>query len=262
MTTSAFIICYNEEARIEACLKSVSWCDEIIVVDSGSSDKTVEIARRYTDKIYQRSWTNYVEQKQFALEKCTSEWVLNIDSDEEVSDELRDEFLAQAAAGIDPEVNGFLLNRVVYYLGRFWRRGGWYPENRLRIARRSVAMIEGFLVHEKMTAPGKILSLKGELYHYTFDSISDQIRRIDAHSTLHARAMFLEGKRSGLTCIVLYPLARFFKFLFIRRAYLEGIAGIGVAHLEALATLLKYFKLWELERASTQKRLDSEKSRS
>ena len=125
---SAFIVCCNEERQIRRCLESVSWCDEIVIVDSGSKDKTLSICNEFTHKITHKDWEGYVKQKRFALEQCSSDWVLNVDADEEVSQELKEEILAILTKDAQPgqaSINGYFLNRVVFFLDRWWRKGGW-----------------------------------------------------------------------------------------------------------------------------------------
>ena len=133
---SSFVVCCNDEKRIRRCLESVKWCDEIIVVDSGSTDSTLEICREYTDRIIQRPWPGFVAQKRFALEQCRGEWVLNIDADERVSAELVHEFETRFESPELQEIDGFYIPRKTWYLNRWVMHGGWYPNYLLRLARR------------------------------------------------------------------------------------------------------------------------------
>ena len=252
-TISAFVVCANEDRNIARCLESVRWCDEILVIDSGSTDKTQEIAARYTDRIMYRKWQGYVEQKRFGLEQCRCDWVLNLDADEEVSEQLRNEIVekltldkASQLAG----VNGFQVNRVVFYLGKWWRRGLWYPEFRLRVCRRSATTWGGEDPHEKASVEGVVERLKGELHHYTYSDIRDHVARLNSHSSSAAQSMFKRGKRATLRHITLSPLLRIFKCLVLKRGVLEGTRGFIVAMLEGYYVFLKYIKLLELERES------------
>ncbi len=244
---SAFIICLNEASQIERCLKSVEWCSEIVVIDSGSTDHTLEICKKYTDKIYHRAWTGYVDQKKFGLEHCSHEWIFNLDADEEVSEELRGEIqnLIKADQQSQLPENGFLINRVVFYLGRWWRRGGWYPEFRLRLCRRSHTSWGGDDPHEKAIVSGATSKLKGELYHYTYTNIADQVARLNSFSTSAARSLHAKGAQASLADIFVRPVFRFIKFYFLKRGFRDGLPGFIVALLEMYYVFLKYIKLWE-----------------
>lgn len=245
---SAFVICLNEESQIKRCLDSIAWCSEIVVVDSGSTDKTLDICRGYTGKIFHRTWTGYVDQKRFGLEQCSNPWVLNIDADEEVSAELRSEIeaiLAQDAQGQIQE-NGFQISRVVYYLGRWWRQGGWYPEYRLRLCRKSATTWGGDDPHEKAIVSGPTKKLKGELFHYTYSDISDQVARLNRFSSSAAKSMYQKGERTTLLEVLSRPLFRFIKFYIFKQGFRDGFAGFVVALLETYYVFLKYAKLWEL----------------
>ncbi len=248
MGISCFVVCCNEEKHIARCLSSIIWCDEIIVIDSGSTDRTLEIARQYTDRVIHREWSGYVNQKRAGLEQCTQEWVLNIDADEEVSPGLRAEIEQIASQGAS--CDGYYINRVVYYLGRWWRKGGWYPEYRLRFCRRNVTTWGGRDPHEKAVVPGQTAFLTGEIYHYTYEDTADHVARLNAHSSSAAQSLFSEGQRSSLSKIFFNPLIRLVKFYFLRKGYREGIPGLMVAFLEAHYVFLKYLKLWELARSS------------
>lgn len=248
---SAFVICLNEESQIRRCLESVAWCSEIVVVDSGSTDRTIEICKEYTDKILFRGWTGYVDQKRFGLEHCTGTWIINLDADEEVSPELRAEItnlIERDAKNRIPE-NGFMVNRVVHYLGRWWRKGGWYPEYRLRLCRKSHTTWGGNDPHEKAIVQGPTPRLKGELYHYTYSNIADQVARLNSFSTSAARTLQAKGAKTNLFAILLRPLFRFIKFYFVKRGFLDGFPGFLVAILEMYYVFLKYIKLWELNRS-------------
>jgi glycosyltransferase involved in cell wall biosynthesis len=216
-------------------------------VDSLSTDKTLEICREFTDKIVQRPWPGYVEQKRFALELCSSEWVLNLDADEEVSPELRDAMI-EVLSTDRGEVHGCLVSRVVFYMNRWWRRGGWYPEYRLRMCRRSRTQWGGEDPHEKATVDGRKERLDGELRHYTYSDLTHQVRTLNSFSLQGARSMQRKGKRASKIRMFLNPVSRFIKFYILRRGYREGFPGLVVACMESYYVFLKYAKLWELER--------------
>jgi glycosyltransferase involved in cell wall biosynthesis len=240
---SCCIICFNEEANIRRCLESVKWCDEIIVVDSFSTDRTVNICREYTDRVLQRPWPGYVEQKRFVLSQATHEWVLNVDADEEVSPELRDEILTVLQRN-HPAIDGLYIPRLVYYLGRWWWRG-WYPGHRLRLFRKAKVRWGGVDPHEKVLLRGQAEYLHGALYHYTYDDIDDHLRALNGLTEISARELALRGKHTRISDLLFRPFWRFFRFFIVRGGFREGVPGLFVAVTSAFYVFLKYAKLWE-----------------
>jgi glycosyltransferase involved in cell wall biosynthesis len=244
---SVTVITFNEEENLPACLESVKWADEIIVVDSFSTDRTVEIARRYTDKVVQREWPGHVEQKNFALEQATKDWVLCIDADERVSPELAEE-IRSVLAMPDTAEAGYSLPRKTFYLGRWITHGGWYPSRKLRLVRRGLARWKGVNPHDHLYADGPCAELRGDLYHYTYKDISDHLRRIDSYTTISARELHERGKGNVLLHMLLNPPARFLRMYFLRLGFLDGMPGFILAALASYYVFLKYAKLWELRR--------------
>lgn len=243
---SAFIVCCNEEQRIRHCLDSLRWCDEIVIVDSGSSDRTLEICREYTDKIFERAWPGFVLQKRFALEHCTHAWVLNIDADEEVSPELAQRIQSILQTSEGSPIDGYSILRVVYFLGRWWRKGGWYPEYRLRLCRKAKTTWGGEDPHEKAIVAGATQNLSEELYHYTYANFAAQVRSLNSLSSSSAETLFRKGKRVGLISLLARPALRFVKFYLLKKGYREGLPGLIVALYESAYVFMKYSKLWEL----------------
>jgi glycosyltransferase involved in cell wall biosynthesis len=257
---SAFIVCCNEERQIRRCLESVSWCDEIVIVDSGSKDKTLSICNEFTHKITHKDWEGYVKQKRFALEQCSSDWVLNVDADEEVSQELKEEILAILTKDAQPgqaSINGYFLNRVVFFLDRWWRKGGWHPEYRLRLCRRSETTWGGEDPHEKASVTGATARCKSELHHYSFTDLSDYVRRMNTLSSNATNTLLSRGAKPSLLAIIFRPWARFFKFYITRKGYREGTAGFVVAAIEAMSVFLKYAKVWEAVEVKPHEHRDS-----
>jgi glycosyltransferase involved in cell wall biosynthesis len=246
-TVSAFVVCMNEEQQIRRCLESVKWCGEIVVVDSGSTDRTLEICREYTDRTVYRAWSGYVDQKRYALSLCTGKWVLNLDADEEVSGQLAQEL--QAIANSDSgRYDGYYINRVSFFLNRWWRKGGWYPEYRLRFCRRSATTWGGVDPHEKASVSGDTTRCKGELFHYSFTDLSDFVRRSQTLCSHSVASMLKRGARCSVLDLLVRPVARFVKFYFLKRGFREGTAGFVVALVEAYTVFLKYALLWEARR--------------
>lgn len=249
---SAFIICLNEEEHIGRCLESVKWCDEIIVIDSGSTDKTLSICRQFNARIFERAWPGYVEQKRFGLSQCQFKWVLNIDADEEVSQELSNQILEVLRKGrvSSDQPAGYYLLRIVHYLGRWWRKGGWFPEYRMRLMQREFAKWGGRDPHESALVSGPTAKLSGELRHYSFETIAEHVAKLNSHSSVAAQELHRNGHRSSLSNVLFNPVMRFLKFFCFKRGFLEGRAGLVAASLETYYVFLKYAKLWEIEKHS------------
>jgi glycosyltransferase involved in cell wall biosynthesis len=245
-SVSAIIVCYNEEENIGRCLKSLQWCDEIVVVDSFSTDRTVEICRQFTDIVIQREWAGYRDQKAFAHSRATKEWVLMIDSDEEVTPELQNEIREQLAR-TGAHYSGFLLPRLVFYLNRWWRRGGWYPDYDVRLFRRDRATWGGTDPHEKIIVDGAVRRLRNPLHHFSYRNIDDHIQRINRYTSISARELQKQGQRWRLSDALFRPVFRFLRFYFLKRGFMEGFAGFYVAVSAAVYVFLKYAKLWEIE---------------
>ena len=254
---SAIVVCFNEEDRLEDCLKSVFWCDEIVVVDSFSTDRTPGIARRYATRFEQREWAGYRDQKAYAHSLATQKWVLLIDSDERVTENLHKEML-QAMAADQGEFAAYAIPRLVYYLGRWWRRGGWYPDYDVRLFRRDRATWGGLDPHDKIIVSGKVRRLQHPLYHYSYRSIDDHINRINRFTTISSAELSKAGGHWRLSDALLRPAVRFFRSYILKRGFMEGFAGFYVALTAAVYVFLKYAKLWELE--SKEKR-DGERQR-
>lgn len=244
---SAFVICLNEERNIKRALRSLSWCDEILLVDSGSKDKTLQIASEYTDKIIYNPWPGHSAQKQFALERCTHDWVLNIDADEEVSMELKSE-IEKILRSPQAECEGYNICRLIYYLQRWWDKGGWYPEYRLRFFQRKYTCWGGVNPHEKAIVSGKVKRLKGFIYHYTYRDMNHQVQALQKHAQIAAESLHRQSCRARVFNLLLNPAFRFFKFYILKKGFLEGLPGLTVAVLESYYTYLKYLTLWQLQK--------------
>ncbi len=243
---AAIVVCFNEEDNIGRCLASLSWCDEIVVVDAFSTDRTVEIARRHTDRVIQRRWAGYRDQKSFAHSQATKEWVFLVDSDEEVSPELKaeiDDALGRAGGGTD----AFAVPRLVYYLGRWWRRGGWYPDYDIRIFRRDRARWGGMDPHEKILVDGGVRRLRHPLLHYSYRNVADHWKRINRFTGISAAEQKSENRSWRMSDSLLRPAFRFFRSYVWKRGLLEGFPGFFVAATAAMYVFLKYAKLRELE---------------
>lgn len=245
MTLSVCVICFNEERNIRRCLESATWADEIIVVDSMSQDRTAEIAREYTDKVYQQAWPGYVEQKNFALSKAKGNWILSIDADEEISQGLKDEIRKEIEK--EDAKDGYRIPRLSFYQGRWIKHSGFYPDRQLRFFRRNRGYWVGKRVHEMIHVNGKVALLRNNLLHYPYKgTISGQLKTVDKFSTLLAENMYEEGKRYHLFFLLMRPFFKFTEMYFIKLGFLDGIAGFIIALTSAYAMFVRYVKLREL----------------
>ncbi len=243
---SACITAGNEESNIRRCLESVTWTDETVVVDSFSTDRTVEICREYTDRVFQHKWLGYIGQKNLIKDLATGPWILFIDADEEISPTLRDEIIQEFESGANRDIAGYEFPRMVWYLGRWITHGDWYPDAKLRLFRKESGKCGGQEPHDRTTVDGKVKRLKGDLFHYTYSSISDQIATLNRFTSISAEGMFREGKRPRFRDIVARPFLRFFRGYFIKRGFLDGLPGFVAALTTAYSVMIKYTKLWEL----------------
>lgn len=242
---SAVIITYNEEKRLEPVLKSLDGiASEIIVVDSNSTDETVKLAKKYTDKVYQRKWTDFADQKNYANSKASYHWILSLDADERISPELRQELLLLKEA--EPESSGFSMPRHVFYLGKWIGHSGWYPDRKIRLFRKDKARWEGEYVHEDLVIEGEVQKLKGSIHHFTYRNISEHLERINKFSSLGAQKLYSRRKKCRLYHLLLLPFFRFAKSFFFRAGFLDGYAGFIISVLHGYAIFLRYTKLREI----------------
>ncbi len=241
---TACIICGNEIDNIERCLKSVQWVDEIVVVDSFSTDGTYDIVEKYATKTVRHEWLGYIGQKKLAASMATSDWILFVDADEQVSPKLRIEIEDIFSKKIPEDVHGFCCPRLVYYLGKWIRHGDWYPDMKLRLFKRGFGECAGKEPHDEIHVKGKVKNLKNPLNHYTYDGITDQINQINKFSTISAKSA--TSKKVSYFTIAFHGLFRFFRCYVIKRGFMDGIPGLIVATNVAFSTFSKYAKLWEL----------------
>ena len=251
---SACITAGNEESNIRRCLRSLAWTDEIVVVDSFSKDRTVEISREFTDRIYQHEWLGYIGQKNLIKDLAAGPWILFVDADEEVSPELRDEIVAEFESGRNAGYDGYEFPRIVYYMGRWIRHGEWYPDLKMRLFRKDRGVCAGNEPHDRTTVPGKVKRLSGHLHHYTYDNIQDQIRTLNEFAGITAFSMYNAGKPFLWTDLFFRPPVRFIKSFFFKAGFQDGMLGWIIARLSAFGVFLKYAKLYEMYRMDRLRR--------
>ena len=243
---SVVVITLDEEAHIRRCLESVAWADEIVVVDAESRDKTVQIAREFTDRVISRPWPGFAAQKNFALAQSTADWVFSLDADEEASPELRDEI---AAAIADPGAgDGYALRRRNVFLGQWIRHGGLYPDWQLRLVRRGHGQFVKRAVHESVRVRGRVGRLRGHLVHRSYDGVTDFVERANRYSSLAAEEWIGQGRGVRTPEVVLRPLGRFLSMYLLRRGFLDGRRGLLLAALYAYYVFMRSAKVWEVSR--------------
>ncbi|MBT3294775.1 MAG: glycosyltransferase family 2 protein [Verrucomicrobia bacterium] len=242
---SVCITAGNEEHNIRRCLESVTWASEIIVVDSFSTDRTVEICKEYTDLVYQHRWLGYIGQKNLIKDLASGSWILFIDADEEISPGLRDEILEEFRSGRNERYDGYEFPRMVRYLHRWIRHGDWYPDTKLRLFNKSEGRCGGREPHDRIEVDGSVRRLKNPMYHYTYSCIDDQIASMNKFSSITAGGQFEDGRPLRMMDFLLRPFLRFLRGYFIKLGFMDGIPGLIVAMSSAYGVFAKYAKLWE-----------------
>jgi glycosyltransferase involved in cell wall biosynthesis len=251
MTLSVAIVAMDEEANIGRTLASVRWADEIVLVDSGSKDRTCEIAREYGARVIIEPWRGYVAQKNYAVDLCSKDWVLLLDADEEISSGLAEEIRTALA---DPNaVNGYWLPRKNLFLGRWMRHGGFYPDPKLRLFRRGQGFVTGSDPHDRVElkpeVPRRMHQFKNAMVHYTYPTLTYYIGHMNRYSTLGAQAALAKGHRSfSIGNIALRPLATFLYNYVIRLGFLDGREGLLLHLYHSVYVSWKYAKAWEMTR--------------
>jgi glycosyltransferase involved in cell wall biosynthesis len=244
---SACIITFNEAQRIEECLRSLSFCDEIVVVDSHSSDATRELAASLGARVIERDWPGYRSQKQFAVDAARCDWVLCLDADERVSPQLREEIVAARERGFAGYA-GYSLARITDYFGRFLRHGNAYPDRLVRLFDRRCGGWAGLEIHENTRIRGRTGRLRGQLTHYPYRSLGDHLARMQRYADLMAHALHQRGRRCGLFPVLFNPQWRFVRGYLLRLGFLDGWRGLVFALIEAGYVRRKYLALYLLSR--------------
>jgi glycosyltransferase involved in cell wall biosynthesis len=257
---SACIITLNEEDHIRAACESVSWADEIVVIDSGSTDRTRELAMECGARVLENTWPGFAAQKQFAADQAKHEWILSLDADELVSEELRAAIIRLFSKADGELADGYLIPRRAFYMGRWIRGGGWYPDRQLRLYRKSMGKWEGAHIHEsvKMKPSARVETLTGDLLHYTVRNAAEHQRMIgERYAPLGARKMFEQGRRTSPLKMATIGPATFVRNYIFKAGFRDGVAGLSIAKFAAHHAFLKHLQLWELQNRETSQ--DSEK---
>lgn len=247
---SVYVIAYNDEPNMKACLESVAgWGDELIVVDSHSTDRTAAISREYTDKVYQVDFKGFGDLRNQAVALTTHEWVFSLDSDERMTPELKSEIQALLDRG--PDEDAYFVPRKNYFLGSWIKHCGWYPDYRQpQLFRKSRFRYREELVHESFDCDGPVGFLKSPALQYPFRDIDHYVAKQDRYSDLMARRMVEQGRKFSFHQMITHPLGSFFKMYVLRGGFLDGMPGLILSGLYAYYTFMKYAKFWESSSAA------------
>ena len=249
---SVTIITLNEAAHIAAAIDSVSWADEILVVDSGSTDGTPQMARAKGATVVCRQWPGWVEQKNFAAGQAAHDWIFSLDADERVPPPLAGE-IRELLSG-DPPMRGYRVPRVTFHLGKWIRTTDFYPDYQTRLYDRRAARWRGKYVHESVSVDGPVGRFRHDLEHYSFRDLRDQLDRVNHYTTLAAQQMHEAGRRAGLFDLAVHPPAAFLRNYLLRLGILDGTPGLIISIVNAYSVFLKFAKLWELRRTPNTQR--------
>jgi glycosyltransferase involved in cell wall biosynthesis len=240
MKITATIITLNEERHIARAIESLRCCDEIVVIDSGSADRTTELAENLGARVIESPWRGYAGQKNWAAERANYDWILSLDADEALSEGLEGEIWNLKKNG--PKYDAYTMPRLAQYLGRWILHCGWYPDRKVRLYNRHKASWVGDFVHESVQVRGRLGHLESNLLHFTCDSLSEHLRTMDRYTTLAAEELVSRKTRVGWRHMILDPAWTFTKTYFVHRGFLDGIEGLTIAYMAALYTFLKYAK--------------------
>jgi glycosyltransferase involved in cell wall biosynthesis len=240
MKISATIITCNEERKIARAIESLRCCDEILVVDSGSTDRTVEIAGKLGARVIESPWPGYSKQKNLAAAQADNDWILSLDADETLSEALEGEIWQLRKNG--PGFDAYTMPRMAQYLGRWILHSGWYPDRKVRLYHRAKATWVGEFVHESVRVEGSVGHLKSNILHYTCESLSEHLRTLDRYTTLAAQELVSHGERAGWPKLILEPGWTFLRTYLFQCGFLDGLEGLMIANMAALYTFLKYAK--------------------
>ncbi|MEZ5352065.1 MAG: glycosyltransferase family 2 protein [Bryobacteraceae bacterium] len=240
MKISAAIIAQDEERNIARAIESLRCCDEIVVVDSGSTDRTMEIAGKLGARVIEAPWQGYAAQKNYASERASHDWILSIDADESLSEALEAEIWHIKKTG--PDCDAYTMPRLAQYLGKWILHSGWYPDRKVRLFDRRKARWEGDYVHESVHVDGKVKHLESNLLHFTCDSLSEHLRTMDRYTTLAAEQLVAQKEETGLARLVVDPLWTFFRTYVVQQGFRDGVEGLCIAYMAAFYNFAKYAK--------------------
>jgi glycosyltransferase involved in cell wall biosynthesis len=240
MKISATIIAFNEERNIARVIESLRCCDEILVLDSGSNDRTVELAAKHGARVEEASWHGYAAQKNIVAKLATHDWILALDADESLSEALEAEIWHIKKIG--PDFDAYTVPRLAQYLGRWILHSGWYPDRKVRLFDRRKAQWVGQFVHESVKVDGSVGHLESNLLHFTCSSLSEHLKSMDGYTTLAAQELVMREKNLGISRLLFDPPWTFFQTYVIKMGFLDGVEGLTIAYMAGLYNFLKYSK--------------------
>ncbi len=240
MKITATIITLNEERNIARAIESLRCCDEILIVDSGSTDRTVELSQNLGVRVLEAGWRGYAAQKNWAAEQAANEWILSLDADEALSEALEAEIWSLKKSG--PKHDAYTMPRLARYLGKWILHSGWYPDRKIRLYDRRKAKWVGEFVHESVHVSGKVGHLESNILHFTCDSLSEHLKTLDRYTTLAAQEIAARKLKVPLHKVIFDPAWTFLKSYFLQRGFLDGLEGLTIAYMAAFYTFLKYSK--------------------
>ena len=245
MSIAAVVITKNEERNIADCLGTLTWVDEIIVVDAESIDRTVELAGPFTPRVFVRPWPGYGPQKNFGIDQAQAEWIFIVDADERVPKPLRDEIRGLLRRNPDGETTGYEIPRRNYFYGKWIENGGLYPDYQLRLFKKTAGRYDDVLLHENFRLEGRTSRLKEPFDHYSMPTIAHHVKKMIHYTSLGAQEKLKKVRRIGAWAIGTHHLGTILKTLVARRGYRDGLHGVIVAMFAGLHTFVKYAKAWE-----------------
>ncbi|MCE5310863.1 MAG: glycosyltransferase family 2 protein [Acidobacteriales bacterium] len=240
MKISATLITFNEERNIARAIESLRCCDEVIVIDGGSTDRTVELASNLGARVVENVWKGYADQKNYAAEKASNDWILSLDADEALSEALEAEIWRFKKS--QPDCDGYTVPRMAQYLGRWILHSGWYPDRKIRLYDRRKARWVGKYVHESVQVDGRVGELQSNLLHFTCSSLSEHMKTMERYTTLAAEEIVSEGRKIGYRHLLLDPPWTFFRTYIPQGGFLDGFEGLAIAYMAAFYNFLKYAK--------------------
>jgi len=237
---SATIITYNEERNLPRAIESLRAADEILIVDSGSSDRTIEIAEKLGVRVFESAWPGYAKQKNVAADRAENDWILSLDADESLSESLEAEIWQLKKNG--PQFDAYTMPRMAQYLGRWIRHSGWYPDRKVRLYDRRKAQWSGEFVHESVRVDGTVGHLESNLLHFTCNSLSEHLKTMDRYTTLAAEQLLAAGEKPSYGRLILEPPWTFLRTYVLQFGFLDGLEGLAIANMAALYNFVKYAK--------------------